>query len=206
MYLIAGLGNPGREYENTKHNIGFITVDHLASTHEIKVKKIKHKALTGEGFISGEKVMLLKPQTYMNLSGESIKNAVDYYDIDPADLIIIYDDVDIPMGSLRIRKKGSAGTHNGMRSVIRLLGFDDFPRIRIGIGADRGEIPLANYVLGGFKDKDEVKLMEAAVINAASAIEELLNNGIDHAMQKYNYIAGQDEEDPGSGNQDNEKE
>jgi len=206
MYLIAGLGNPGREFANTKHNIGFITIDYLAEKHDIKVKKIKHKALVGEGIISGEKVLLLKPQTYMNLSGESIKKAVDYYDIDSDHLITIFDDIDIPMGSLRIRKKGSAGTHNGMRSVIRLLGDDSFPRIRIGIGADRGEIPLANYVTSGFKDKEEVKLMEEAVMNAASAIEVLLDDGIDYAMQRYNLIVGQDQSESGDTDRNDEEE
>ena len=195
MYLIAGLGNPGKEYANTKHNIGFITIDYLAEKHDIKLNKIKHKALSGEGFISGEKVMLLKPQTYMNLSGESIREAVDYYKIDMEDLVVIYDDIDIPMGSLRIRKKGSAGTHNGMRSIIRLLGDDSFPRIRIGIGGERGDIPLTNYVISGFKNKEEVKIMEEAVMNAASAIEVLIKDGLDASMQKYNYIAGQDNEE-----------
>ncbi len=195
MYLIAGLGNPGKEYTNTKHNIGFITIDYLAEKHDLKINKIKHKALSGEGFISGEKVMLLKPQTYMNLSGESIRDAIDYYKIDTNNLIVIYDDIDIPMGSVRIRKKGSAGTHNGMRSIIRLLGDDGFPRIRIGIGSDRGNIPLTNYVISGFKNKEEVKLMEDAVINASSAIELLLKDGIDAAMQKYNYIASKDDEE-----------
>lgn len=195
MYLIAGLGNPGKEYANTKHNIGFITIDYLAEKHDIKLNKIKHKALSGEGFISGEKVMLLKPQTYMNLSGESIREAVDYYKIDMENLVVIYDDIDIPMGSLRIRKKGSAGTHNGMRSIIRLLGDDGFPRIRIGIGGDREDIPLTNYVISGFRNKEEVKIMEEAVMNAASAIEVLIKDGLDASMQKYNYIAGQDNEE-----------
>lgn len=195
MYLIVGLGNPGKEYANTKHNIGFITIDYLEEKHNLKVSKIKHKALVGEGFISNTKVMLIKPQTYMNLSGQSVREAMDYYKVDIENLIVIYDDIDIPMGSLRIRKKGSAGTHNGMRSIIQQLGDDGFPRIRIGIGGDRGNIPLTNYVISGFKDKEEVKLMEEAVINAASAIETLITDGLDAAMQKYNYIVEKENED-----------
>lgn len=194
MYLIVGLGNPGKEYANTKHNIGFITIDYLEEKHNLKVNKIKHKALVGEGFISHEKVMLIKPQTYMNLSGQSVREAMDYYKIDIENLVVIYDDIDIPMGSLRIRKKGSAGTHNGMRSIIQQLGDDNFPRIRIGIGSDRGQVPLANYVISGFKGKKELRLMEDAVINAASAIETLISDGLDAAMQKYNYIVEKENE------------
>ena len=193
MYMIVGLGNPGKEYANTKHNIGFITIDYLAEKHNFKINKIKHKALFGEGFISGEKVIMLKPETYMNLSGQSVKEAMDYYKLDIENLIVIYDDIDIPMGSLRIRKKGSAGTHNGMRSVIGQLGNDNFPRIRIGIGADRGNIPLANYVISGF-NKKEVEIMEEAVINASSAIEKWISDGIDIAMQA-NYIVGKEDEE-----------
>ena len=194
MFLIIGLGNPGKEYANTKHNIGFITIDYLEEKHNLKVNKIKHKALVGEGFISGEKVMLIKPQTYMNLSGQSVREAVDYYKVNVENVVVIYDDIDIPMGSLRIRKKGSAGTHNGMRSIIQQLGDDNFPRIRIGIGADRGHTPLTNYVTSGFKGKDEIRLMEKAVINAASAIETLLSDGLDAAMQKHNYIVEKENE------------
>jgi PTH1 family peptidyl-tRNA hydrolase len=195
MYLIAGLGNPGKEYANTKHNIGFITIDYLAEKHGMRINKIKHKALIGEGFISGKKVKLIKPQTYMNLSGESLREAMEYYKADIEELIVIYDDIDIPMGSLRIRKKGSAGTHNGMRSIIRLLGDDGFPRIRIGIGSERGSIPLANYVTSGFKNKEEVKLMEEAVINAAEAIETFIASGVDEAMTRHNYITGKNDEE-----------
>lgn len=202
MYLIIGLGNPGKRYENTKHNIGFITIDYLAEKHNIKVNKIKHKALVGEGFISGEKIMLIKPQTFMNLSGQSVREAMDYYKVDSQNLLIIYDDIDIPMGSLRIRKKGSAGTHNGMRSIIQQISSDEFPRIRIGIGGDRGKVPLTNYVTSGFKDKDEVKLVEEAVINASSAIEMLLSNGIDAAMQEYNYIVETNKPEPNKDEKD----
>jgi PTH1 family peptidyl-tRNA hydrolase len=137
MYIIVGLGNPGKKYENTKHNIGFITLDLLAERNDIKINKIKHKALVGEGFISGLKVLLVKPQTFMNLSGNSVREVMEYYKEDIEKLIVVYDDVDIPMGRLRIRKKGSAGTHNGMKSIIYDLQDDGFPRVRIGIGKER---------------------------------------------------------------------
>ena len=184
MYIIAGLGNPGRKYENTKHNVGFITLDVLAEKHNIKINKIKHKALVGEGIIFGQKLLLVKPQTYMNLSGNSIREVMEYYKADLDKLVVIYDDVDIPMGRLRIRKKGSAGTHNGMRSIIYDLQADEFPRIRIGIGGER-KMSLAGYVLGGFK-KDERVLMQDAVERAVSAVECMLEKGIDAAMSEYN--------------------
>lgn len=184
MYVIAGLGNPGAQYENTKHNIGFITVDYLAQKHQIKIKKLKHKALVGEGNISGQKVLLVKPQTFMNLSGNSIREIVAYYKISMEELLIIYDDIDIPMGSLRIRKKGSAGTHNGMRSIVYDLQSDQFPRIRIGIGGER-KGDLADYVIGGFQ-KSQIPIMEEAVRQAAAAVECMMENGMDAAMGEYN--------------------
>ncbi|HHU18410.1 MAG: aminoacyl-tRNA hydrolase [Anaerovoracaceae bacterium] len=184
MYIIAGLGNPGKKYENTKHNVGFITLDLLAKKHDIKINKIKHKALVGEGIISGQKLLLVKPQTYMNLSGNSIREVMNYYNADLDKLVVIYDDVDIPMGGLRIRKKGSAGTHNGMRSIIYDLQTDEFARIRIGIGGER-KMSLAGYVLGGF-NKDEKELIQNAVERAVLAVECLLEKGIDAAMNEYN--------------------
>ncbi|MDR2157121.1 MAG: aminoacyl-tRNA hydrolase, partial [Clostridiales Family XIII bacterium] len=170
MYVVIGLGNPGKKYENTKHNIGFIAVDRLAGRNGIRIGKLRHKALTGEGLIGNQKVMLAKPQTYMNLSGESVVALVRYFDVAPEKLIVIYDDVDIPMGSIRIRKSGSAGTHNGMRSILLCLREEGFPRIRIGVGAERGDMPLADYVLTGF-GKDEAKTMEDAVDRAVFAAE-----------------------------------
>ena len=184
MFIIVGLGNPGRRYEHTKHNIGFITVDHLAEKNGMKINKIKHKALVGEGIISGQKVLLVKPQTYMNLSGQSVRELVSYYKPELSNLILIYDDVDLPMGRLRIRPFGSAGTHNGMRSIIYDLQRDDFPRVRIGIGGDR-KTGLADYVTGGFR-KEEKRLMEDAVLRAVSALECILAKGIDQAMNEYN--------------------
>lgn len=184
MYVIVGLGNPGKQYENTRHNIGFITIDYLADELGISVNRIKHKALTGEGRIGREKVLLVKPQTYMNLSGESVREIMEYYKVDIENLIVIYDDIDIAKGSVRIRKKGSAGTHNGMRSIIRLLGDDGFPRVRIGIGKD-DRIPLVDYVIGGFR-KDEVGIMEDAVRHAAKGVQGIVEEGVERAMSRYN--------------------
>lgn len=184
MFIIIGLGNPGRRYENTRHNIGFITVDQLAEKHGIRINKIKHKALVGEGFISGRKVLLVKPQTYMNLSGQSVREVVAYYKPELSNLIVVYDDVDLPIGRIRIRPSGSAGTHNGMRSVIYDLQRDDFPRVRIGIGGER-KMRLADYVTGGFR-KEETKLIEDAVLRAVSALECMLEKGIHQAMNEYN--------------------
>ncbi len=184
MYIIAGLGNPGKQYENTKHNVGFLTIDVLAEKLGIRVSKIKHKALTGEGFISGEKVILVKPQTYMNLSGESIREILSFYKADPERLVVIYDDIDLPMGSLRIRKKGSAGTHNGMKSIIYQIVSEDFPRVRIGIGGER-KGDLADYVISGFRKEDR-KTVEDSILRAADAVICTVEKGIDIAMGEYN--------------------
>lgn len=184
MYIIAGLGNPGRKYENTRHNIGFIALDLLAERNDIKVNKLKHKALVGEGRISGQKVLLVKPQTYMNLSGQSLREVMAYYKEDPQNLIVIYDDIDIPEGTIRIRKKGSAGTHNGMRSIVYDLASDQFPRIRIGMGTER-KSELKDFVLGGFS-KEEKDLLEGAVERAALAAERIVEKGIEKAMNEYN--------------------
>ena len=185
MIVIVGLGNPGRQYENTKHNMGFVTIDRFAEKHGIDISKTKFKALVGEGFISGKKVLLVKPQTFMNLSGESVRAIVDFYNLEPADVAVVYDDIDIPIGSIRIRKQGSGGSHNGMKSIILNLNFDDFPRFRVGIGADRGYIPLKDYVLTGFQ-KDQLDPMRSAIDKCACAIECMISEDIDTAMRKYN--------------------
>ncbi|MGF6374977.1 PTH1 family peptidyl-tRNA hydrolase [Clostridiales Family XIII bacterium PM5-7] len=184
MFVIAGLGNPGKKYENTRHNIGFITIDQLASKHDIKVDKLKFKALVGEGRIAGQKVVLVKPQTYMNLSGESIREIIHFYKLEPEQLIVIYDDIDIETGSVRIRKFGSAGTHNGMKSVVYQLQSDRFPRIRIGMGSEK-KGDLANFVTGGFS-KEEVSILEEAVSRSVNAVECIIESGIDIAMNQYN--------------------
>lgn len=184
MIVIAGLGNPGKKYENTRHNMGFLTIDRIAEKNDIKVNKIKHRALVGDGFISGHKVLLVKPQTYMNLSGESLREVMNYYNVDIEDLIVIYDDFDIETGSLRIRKKGSAGSHNGMKSVIYQLKNDGFPRVRVGIGKS-GSLDWRDFVLGkvGGAESDAIS---QAISNAADAVECMISEGIDIAMNKYN--------------------
>lgn len=184
MHIIVGLGNPGRKYENTRHNLGFITIDKLADDHGISITRSKHKSLIGEGRIAGEKVLLVKPQTFMNLSGEAVREVMSYYRETPDHLLVIYDDIDIPAGSVRIRKKGGAGTHNGMRSVVSQLGEDGFARIRIGIGGEDGK-DLIGHVLGSFTS-DEAGPMREAVLTAVSAIECMLSRGIDIAMNEYN--------------------
>ena len=182
MYIV-GLGNPGKKYENTRHNIGFITLDYLAQKHGISISKIKHKALIGEGRIEGKKVLLVKPQTYMNLSGNSVREVLEYYKEDVENMIVIYDDIDIPPGSVRIRKKGSAGTHNGMRSIIYDIQSDQFPRIRIGMGKS-SKMDLADFVTGTFS-KEEKEILEKAVIHACDAVECFVSNGIEKTISEY---------------------
>lgn len=186
MFLIAGLGNPSKEYDKTRHNAGFDTVDYLAVRHGIAIKEKKHKALAGKGIIAGEKVVLLKPQTFMNLSGESIKEALNFYKLDETtELIVIYDDISLPPGQLRIRKQGSAGGHNGIKNIIAHLGHDRFVRIKIGVGEKPAGYDLVNYVLGRFS-AEERKTMEEAFEKAADAVEVILSRGPDAAMNLYN--------------------
>ncbi|OFO44025.1 aminoacyl-tRNA hydrolase [Anaerococcus sp. HMSC075B03] len=185
MYYIVGLGNPGIQYENTRHNAGFITIDYLARKYSIDVRKIKFKSLIGQGVISGHKVMLVKPQTYMNNSGEAIREIYKYFDFEHDKLIVIYDDIDIDFGSIRIRKKGSAGTHNGMKSIIYNLEFDDFPRIKVAVGKKPSYMDLANFVLSGFS-KQEAKIIEEEVKLASDAIEMILEEGIEKTMSMFN--------------------
>ncbi|MDU3199280.1 MAG: aminoacyl-tRNA hydrolase [Anaerococcus hydrogenalis] len=185
MYYIVGLGNPGLKYENTRHNAGFITIDYLARKYDIDVRKIKFKSLIGQGVISGQKIMLVKPQTYMNNSGEALREIFNYFDFDHDKLIVIYDDIDIDFGSIRIRKKGSAGTHNGMKSIIYNLKFDDFPRIKVSVGKKPEYMDLANFVLSGFS-KEEAKIIEDEVILAGDAIKMIIEEGIEKSMSIYN--------------------
>ena len=184
MIVIAGLGNPGRQYERTRHNMGFLTIDEFAAAHGIDVRRIKHKALIGEGRVAGEKVLLVKPQTYMNLSGESLREVMNYYDVPMENLIVIYDDMDLETGTLRIRKKGSSGSHNGMKSVIYQLQSDEFPRIRIGIGS-ASQADWKDYVTGQVTEKEAPVLAEA-IREAAAALECIITEGIDIAMNRFN--------------------
>ena len=185
MYVVVGLGNPGKKYEGTRHNIGFDVLDYLSVKLDIPVNKIKHKALIGEGRMGTEKILLVKPQTYMNLSGESVMSILDYYNVPMENLIVVYDDIDTDPGKIRIRKKGSAGTHNGMRNIIFLSKDDNFPRVRIGIGRPNGGRDLADYVIGRFS-KEEAKAMIPVVKNAGDAIETMITDGVDLAMNRFN--------------------
>ena len=186
MKIIAGLGNPTREYDGTRHNIGFAAIDYLADVYNIQVDAKKHKAKYGKGMIGSEKVILAKPQTYMNLSGESIRELVDFYKIDPAeDLIVIYDDISLPPGQLRIRKKGSAGGHNGIKNILLHLDSDEFLRIKIGVGEKPPRMDLADYVLGRFL-KEEAEAMGEALKDAADAARLLTEGDFDKAMNLYN--------------------
>ena len=185
MYLIAGLGNPTKEYDKTRHNVGFSVIDVLADRYRIDISEKKHKALCGRGVIEGQKVLLLKPQTFMNLSGESIRAAADYYKIEPEEMIVIYDDISLDPGQLRIRLKGSAGGHNGIKNIIANLGTQDFPRIKVGVGAKPPRMDLADYVLSRF-GAGEQKLMEEAFGEAAEAAVMMMTDGAERAMNHFN--------------------
>lgn len=184
MHVLVGLGNPEARFESTRHNIGFEVIDYIARKHGVRLDRLKHKALYQELNIGGKKVLIVKPQTYMNLSGDSVISIVNYFKVDMANLAVIYDDVDLPLGDLRIRKSGSAGTHNGMRDIIYKLKRDDFPRFRIGVGSD-DRMELRDFVLSRFK-KDEIPVMEEAVMRAEEALMSYVKFGIDRAMNDYN--------------------
>lgn len=184
MYIIAGLGNPGREYAGTRHNVGFDAIDYLVEKYKINLNKLKFNSVYGELNINGEKVMLVKPITYMNRSGTAISEIINYFKVPLENLIVIYDDIDIPVGALRIRPHGSSGTHNGMKSIVSCLGNEKFPRIRIGIDKN-SDINLADYVLQRFNADERLKINEI-VKYAAEAAEEMIKNNIESAMQKYN--------------------
>ena len=185
MKIIVGLGNPTDKYKGTRHNIGFMAIDKIAETYKITINQHKHKALIGSGFIGAERVILMKPLTFMNLSGESVRAAADFYKVDMEDILIIYDDISLEPGMLRIRKKGSAGGHNGIKSIIAHLGGDTFPRIRVGIGGERHpNMDLADYVLGHF-DKEEMVIIEEGLDKAAKAAALIAEGEIDVAMNQY---------------------
>jgi len=177
LFIVVGLGNPGKKYEETRHNIGFITIDELCFRHKVKLNKLKYKASFGEGFVGGKRVLFVKPQTFMNDSGVAVGELVKFFKIPLQNLIIVYDDVDLPVGAVRVRAKGSSGTHNGMRSIIYHIVEQDFPRVRIGVGKpENPEFELVDYVLGKFP-KEQHEAMLAAVKGAADAIEEILSKG-----------------------------
>ena len=186
MFLIAGLGNPDKKYEKTRHNIGFDTVDALAEKYNISITEKKHKALCGSGVIEGVKVILAKPQTYMNLSGESLAEIVNFYKLDPeSEMLIIFDDISLAPGNIRVRKKGSAGGHNGIKSIISSVGTSNFMRIKVGGGEKPQGWDLADHVLGRFSSGDR-KLVDEAIEFAADAVEKIITDGPDAAMNEYN--------------------
>ncbi len=186
MYIIVGLGNPTKEYAGTRHNVGFDVIDAIASEYNISVEGKEKRAYVGKGIIAGQKVLLVKPQTYMNLSGESVRGLLDYYKVDEeSELIIIYDDVSLDVGQLRIRKKGSAGGHNGIKSIISHLGHNVFMRIKVGVGEKPKQYDLADYVLGHFSKEDRV-VMEEGYKKAIKAIEMILLGDVDGAMNEFN--------------------
>lgn len=186
MYIVVGLGNPTRKYEHTRHNVGFDVIDFLAEQYNISMNMAKFKGVCGVGMIEGTKVLLLKPQTFMNLSGNSVGEAVDFYKVDTAEeLVVVYDDIDLTPGSLRIRKKGSAGGHNGMKDIIAHLGTQEFLRIRVGVGAKPEGWDLADHVLSRFSEGDR-ELVEDAVRNGADAVKMMVQGQVDAAMNQYN--------------------
>lgn len=186
MYIIVGLGNPGREYAGTRHNIGFNVVTRISDDYRIPIRDREHKAVCGKGFINGNKVLLALPQTYMNLSGDSVRELVNYYKIDPEEeLMIIYDDVSMDIGRIRMRKKGSAGGHNGIKSIISSLGTDIFPRMKIGVGAKPDKWDLKDHVLGRFSDEENT-VMRDMLEKGSNACRDYILYGIDEAMNRYN--------------------
>lgn len=184
MYAVIGLGNPDKEYNKTRHNIGFDVIDELASQMGIEVKTKRHKALCGVGMIGNEKVVLVKPMTYMNNSGQAVRAVMDFYRLDPTtDIIVVADDISLPVGKIRIRAKGSAGGHNGLKSIIAHAKTDHFMRVKVGVGANEGD--LVKHVLGKFNKADRA-LAQEAIVDAASAIKVMIVENIDIAMNKYN--------------------
>ena len=185
MYLIVGLGNPEAEYARTRHNMGVDVVNEIADKYKIAISREKFEGLYGSGEIEGEKVILLKPQTYMNLSGDSVVEFVNFYKIDLDKVIVIYDDIDTEPGRIRLRSKGGPGTHNGMKSVCSRLASENFPRVRVGIGMPEFKNDLINYVIGNVKD-EEYDVLKNGINKAAEAVVSIIKDGIDNAMNKFN--------------------
>ncbi len=186
MYIIVGLGNPDGKYRNTRHNIGFDVIDVIADRNRIEVGERKHRALIGRGIVGGQKAVLVKPQTYMNLSGESVREVIDFYKADEkSELIVISDDISLDVGQIRIRRKGSAGGHNGLKNIILHLGHDEFQRVRMGVGEKPEGYDLVDYVLGHFS-KEEREIMDEAAVRAAEAVEVMIAEGADTAMNRFN--------------------
>ena len=185
MFLIVGLGNPEQQYSNTRHNMGFCTINRISEKCNISVDKTKFNALYGKGEINGQQVILVKPQTFMNLSGEAVRKFVDYFKIKEDELLVIYDDMDVEAGTIKIRKQGSSGSHNGMKSIVQMLGTEKFSRIRIGISKPETTQEMINYVIGKI-GKEELEKLEPGIQKAEEAVYEVLKSGIDIAMNKFN--------------------
>lgn len=185
MYIIAGLGNPGKEYEGTRHNTGFMVLDKIAERYNIEIKKEKNKALIGSGEIYGTKVILIKPQTYMNLSGVAASAVLNFYKEPIENFIAIFDDLDLPVGKIRIKERGSAGTHNGVKSLVNELGTEDFKRVKVGIGSSNSKIDMINFVLGKFTD-EEKREIEKSTDMAMDAVIKIVSEGISRAMNEFN--------------------
>ena len=187
-YVIVGLGNPGKEYADTRHNMGYKAIDVLSSDENIEIRRNKFHSLIGQGRIAGKKVILVKPETYMNRSGIAVRESAMYFNVAPENLIVIYDDIDLPSGSIRIRKSGGAGTHNGMKSVVEQLGTKDFVRIRIGVGAAEAGEDLVNRVIGEVPAAER-ELLQKAAAEAAAAVKDIITIGVDNAMNRHNHVA-----------------
>ncbi len=186
MFVIVGLGNPEKKYDGTRHNIGFAVIDALADKYNISIKDKKHKALCGTGVIEGVKVMLVKPLTYMNLSGDSVADVMNFYKLDPEeDMLVVYDDISLAPGNIRVRKKGSAGGHNGIKSIIARCGTQNFMRVKVGVGEKPAGWDLADHVLGHFSDEDS-RLVREAIDDAIGAIVMMSQGDVDQAMNNYN--------------------
>ncbi|HIT89939.1 MAG TPA: aminoacyl-tRNA hydrolase [Candidatus Merdenecus merdavium] len=186
MYVIVGLGNPTKQYQKTRHNVGFDAIDMIGKAYDIDIDMKKHKAMIGKGMIEGHKVILAKPQTYMNLSGESVRELIDFYKVDVSDeFIVLYDDISLDPGQIRIRKKGSAGGHNGIKNIIAHLGTQEFPRVKIGIGEKPRGYDLADYVLGHFSNKDR-ESVDQGIVRSIKAVREIITVDIESAMNLYN--------------------
>ena len=185
-WIVVGLGNPGAKYDNTRHNAGFRALEGYCARSGQKIDRMKFKALAGEGMLGGKRVLFLKPQTFMNLSGECVSELLNWYKVPLENLLIIYDDIDLPASRLRVRKSGSAGTHNGMRSIIAHTPGQNFPRVRVGVGAKPDGWDLADWVLSKYTIREEQIAMQQAFERAADCVEDWVKNGIDHAMQEYN--------------------
>lgn len=185
MFIIIGLGNPGKDYANTRHNVGFDTIDLLAKRNNINLNKIKFKSVYGEGNIGGNRVLLVKPQSYMNNSGVTVRDMYNFYKVPIEKIIVIVDDVDIEFATVKIKKKGSAGSHNGLKSIIYLIQRDDFPRVKIGIGKKWEDQDLAKFVLSRFP-KEERAIIEETILKAAESVETIINHNIDQAMNEFN--------------------